>query len=72
MTMNATSQAPAASSSLHAMLRIAGWIGLGLIAVAVSLSDFLASAPANATAIGPLLAPPSDAFPWWGCPRRSA
>ncbi|HEY0106332.1 MAG TPA: hypothetical protein VGB91_09630 [Rhizomicrobium sp.] len=48
--------------SLHAMLQIAGWVGLGLIAVAVSLSDFLASAPANATAIGPLLAAPSADF----------
>jgi peptide/nickel transport system permease protein len=47
------------TTSLHAALRIAGWIGLGLIAVAVSLSDFLATAPADATAIGPLLAPPS-------------
>jgi peptide/nickel transport system permease protein len=47
---------------LHTALRAAGWIGLGLIAVAVSLSDFLASAPANATGIGPLLAPPSSDF----------
>jgi peptide/nickel transport system permease protein len=62
MTMTVTTRAPAAPSSLHATLRIAGWIGLGLIAVAVSLSDFLASAPANATAIGPLLAPPSQTF----------
>ncbi len=51
-----------ATPSLHAVLRVAGWIGLGLIAVAVSLSEFLASAPAGATAIGPLLAPPSPLF----------
>jgi len=47
---------------LTAVLQIAGWIGLGLIAVAVSLSDFLATAPANATGIGPLLSPPSAQF----------
>jgi len=48
--------------SLQALLQIVGWVGLGLIAVAVSLSDFLASAPADATAIGPLLMPPSADF----------
>ena len=55
---------PSSSSaqSLRSVLRVLGWIGLGLIAVAVSLSDFLAGASANATAIGPLLAPPSAAF----------
>jgi peptide/nickel transport system permease protein len=53
---------PKEPRSLHNALRIAGWIGLGLIAVAVSLSDFLANAPANATAIGPFLAPPSAEF----------
>jgi len=47
---------------LTAVLQIAGWIGLGLIAVAVSLSDFIAAAPANASAIGPLLSPPSSQF----------
>lgn len=50
------------AQSLRAALRLVGWIGLGLIAVAVILSDFLASASANATGIGPLLAPPSAAF----------
>ncbi|MBV9903649.1 MAG: ABC transporter permease subunit, partial [Alphaproteobacteria bacterium] len=48
--------------SVHALLRTLGWIGLGLIAVAVSLSDFLASAPASATGVGPLLSPPANAF----------
>ncbi len=62
MTMTVTTHAPASTTSLHAMLRIAGWVGLGLIAVAVSLSDFLANAPANATGIGALLAPPSADF----------
>jgi peptide/nickel transport system permease protein len=50
------------TQSLHAALRVTGWIGLGLIAVAVSLSDFLANAPANAIGIGPLLSPPSGEF----------
>jgi peptide/nickel transport system permease protein len=53
---------PASAQSLRAVLRAVGWIGLGLIAVAVSLSDFLASAPAAATAVGPLLSPPSGTF----------
>jgi peptide/nickel transport system permease protein len=62
MTLTATAPARTNAQSLHAMLRVAGWIGLGLIAVAVSLSDFLANAPADATGIGALLAPPSAAF----------
>jgi len=53
---------PANAQSLRMALRVLGWIGLGLIALAVSLSDFLASAPAGATGIGPLLAPPSTQF----------
>jgi peptide/nickel transport system permease protein len=60
MTMTATAPHPAAS--LETVLRTAGWVGLGLIAVAVSLSDFLTSVPADATNIGPLLAPPSEVF----------
>ena len=48
--------------SLRGLLRTAGWIGLGLTVVAVSLSDFLATAPAGASGIGPILAPPSAAF----------
>jgi peptide/nickel transport system permease protein len=62
MTVTALTPARSFAPSLHGVLRLAGWIGLGLIAVAVSLSDFLATAPADATAIGPLLAPPSEAF----------
>ncbi|HUO88227.1 MAG TPA: ABC transporter permease subunit [Rhizomicrobium sp.] len=59
MTLTATAS-PDRAHSLQTVLRTAGWIGLGLIAVAVSLSDFLAAAPANAAGIGPLLAPPSE------------
>jgi len=50
------------AQSLRFALRVFGWIGLGLIAVTVSLSDFLANAPADAIGVGPLLAPPSSAF----------
>jgi peptide/nickel transport system permease protein len=50
------------TTPLHAALVITGWIGLGLIAVAVSLAEFIASAPPSATNIGPLLAPPSSDF----------
>ncbi len=62
MTLSGTAPARTGAQSLHAVLRVAGWTGLGLIAVAVALSDFLASAPADATGIGPLLAAPSAAF----------
>lgn len=62
MTLAAASIPRSGTQSLHTALRVAGWIGLVLIAVAVSLSDFLASAPADATGIGALLAPPSAAF----------
>jgi ABC-type dipeptide/oligopeptide/nickel transport system permease subunit len=48
---------------LRAALRLIGWSGLGLIAVAVALSDFLAHAPAGAVGIGPMLAAPSSAYP---------
>lgn len=57
--MSLTAIAEPRLSPFHATLRIAGWIGLCLIAVAVSLSDFLAAAPAAATGVGPLLAPPN-------------
>jgi peptide/nickel transport system permease protein len=60
--MNLALPSPNSAQSLRAALRVLGWTGLGLIAVAVSLSDFLANAPANAVGIGPLLAPPSAAF----------
>jgi peptide/nickel transport system permease protein len=47
---------------LHAVIRGAGFIGLGIIGVAVGLSDVVARAPANAANIGPPLAPPSSLF----------
>ena len=46
--MTVTATAPRQAASLETVLRTAGWIGLGLIAVAVSLSDFLTSVPAAA------------------------
>ncbi|HEY0282540.1 MAG TPA: hypothetical protein VGC27_07955 [Rhizomicrobium sp.] len=48
-----------AAPILRAVLRLIGWGGLGLIAVAVALSDFLASAPAGTVGLGPILAAPS-------------
>jgi peptide/nickel transport system permease protein len=53
----------AAAPMLRAVLRTIGWSGLGLIAVAVTLSDFLARAPADAVGIGPMLVAPSPEFP---------
>jgi peptide/nickel transport system permease protein len=46
------------------VLRGIGWSGLGLIAIAVVLSDFLARAPADATNVGPMLASPTSDFPF--------
>ena len=61
--MSVTSPAPGAPM-LSAALRLIGWGGLGLIVVAVSLSDFLAHAPAGAAGVGPVLSAPSEAFPF--------
>lgn len=47
---------------LRRALTAVGWSGLGLIAVAVVLSDFLARAQAGATHLGPALSPPSTLF----------
>jgi peptide/nickel transport system permease protein len=52
------------NSALAATLRAIGWVGLGLMAVAVALSDFLARAPAGATGIGPMLDAPSADHPF--------
>ena len=49
---------------LRAVLRGMGWCGLGLIAVTVFLSDFLARDPAGAMATNILLSPPTDAHPF--------
>jgi peptide/nickel transport system permease protein len=46
------------------VLRSLGWCGLGLLAVAVVLSDFLARDPAGATMTGPMLSPPSELHPF--------
>ena len=53
-----------AAPMLRAALRVIGWSGLGLIAVAVALSDFLAHAPAGAAGVGPMLATPSAVHPF--------
>lgn len=60
--MNPSFAAPTRAQSLRTTLRVLGWIGLGTLAVAVSLADFLASAPPAAVGIGPLLSAPSAAF----------
>lgn len=49
---------------LRRILAAAGWSGLGLIAIAVMLADFLARAPLGAVHTGPVLAAPSEAFPF--------
>lgn len=43
------------------VLRSVGWFGLGLVALAVLLSDFLARSPAGAIAADAILIPPSPA-----------
>ncbi|HUO99348.1 MAG TPA: hypothetical protein VMU01_11805 [Rhizomicrobium sp.] len=49
---------------LRSAVRAVGWCGLGLIAVTVFLSDFLARAPAGAADSTMMLTPPSDAHPF--------
>lgn len=49
---------------LALVLRSLGWLGLGLLTVAVLLSDFLAHQPAGAMLTGPLSSPPSEAHPF--------
>jgi peptide/nickel transport system permease protein len=46
---------------LRTLLRGAGWAGLGLIAVTVALSDFLARAPAGTTQSGAIQLAPGEA-----------
>jgi len=55
------SAAGEAQSLLRTASRATGWTGLGLVAVAVFLADFLARAPAGATGIGRMLEAPSEA-----------
>ena len=52
------------SAALRKVLMIAGWSGLGLIAVAIALSDFLARVQAGTMHVGPSLLPPSEQFPF--------
>lgn len=49
---------------LRRLLTAFGWSGLGLIALAVVLSDFLARSEAGAVHAGPALAAPSGEFPF--------
>src|SRR5207237_4629599 len=46
------------------ILVIAGWAGLGLVALIATMSDFIARAPVNELHAGPILAPPSVQFPF--------
>ncbi len=64
MSIVSVSAPPAAAAFLRRFLVCVGWSGLGLVAVAVVLSDFLAPVPAGATHIGPLLSAPSARFPF--------
>ena len=59
--MKASSQA---APMLRTILHVVGWSGLGLIALAVVLSDFLAHAPAGATDTLHMLEAPSSAYPF--------
>ena len=46
------------------ILAAAGWAGLGMVALAVAMSDFLARTPVNELHAGPVLAAPSAEFPF--------
>ncbi len=62
--MNRASKAPSTASALHTGMRNIGFIGLGLIGIAVGLSDVVARVPANAVEVGPPLLSPSSQFPF--------
>ena len=49
---------------LRMAIRTAGFVGLAVLVVVVAMSNVLARAPAGAQGIGPVLAPPSMAFPF--------
>jgi peptide/nickel transport system permease protein len=49
---------------LRTVSRVAGWGGLGLIAITVALSDFLAREPAGTRGAGPMLSVPSEVYPF--------
>lgn len=49
---------------LSLILRGVGWFGLGLVALAILLSDFLAREPVGAVMTGAVLSPPSDIHPF--------
>lgn len=51
-------------STWRRVLAWIGWAGLGLIAIAVMLADFLARTPLGTVHAGPALAPPSEQFPF--------
>jgi peptide/nickel transport system permease protein len=52
------------TSAAAQVLRVVGWFGLGLLALAVLLSDFLAHAPAGTAMVGAVLSPPSELHPF--------
>jgi peptide/nickel transport system permease protein len=62
--MTWANDSPRPVPALRTVIRSAGIVGLGLIGVAVGLSDVLARAPANATDIAPVLLQPSALYPF--------
>src|SRR5579885_55788 len=62
MTSAAAQLAPGAAPPLRKFARIAGFAGLGAIAVLAGASGVIARAPAGAAGIGPALRPPSFDF----------
>jgi peptide/nickel transport system permease protein len=63
--MNATLAKPRTSApALRSVIRVAGFVGLGAIAVVVGLSNVLARQPADMPHAGDPLSPPSPRFPF--------
>lgn len=62
--MGRTELLPREGSGLRAAIRTAGFVGLALLVILVAMSNVLARAPAGAVGIGPVLSPPSIAFPF--------
>lgn len=62
--MSAATQISRGPTPLRAIIRNSGFVGLGVIGVAVGLSDVISRAPADTANVGPALAPPSLQFPF--------
>ncbi len=64
MSRSTTQPAPDGPSSLRRLARVAGFVGLGVIAILAGASGVIARAPAGTAGVGTALEPPSLGFPF--------